>query len=86
MSKLIDPKEFGLPAGTVMEQIDAGKIAIVIDRKSRIIMADGKEIAVKAEKIKEALPLMTIALKTSAAVCGKTIKFLAGKGIQVIRF
>ena len=85
MSKIIDPKTFGLPARTVLEQLDAGTVALVMDRKSRIIMADGKKIVAKAEKIKEAMPSVTITLKTSAPICGKTIKFLAGEGVQVKR-
>jgi len=85
MNRTIDPKQFGLPVKTVLERIDTGTIAVVVDRKSRIIMADGKKIAAKAGKIKEAMPTMAIALRTSAPVCGKTIKFLEGEGIQVIR-
>ena len=86
MKKTIDPKAFGLPPKTVLERIDPATIAIVIDRKSRIVMADGKKVAAKAKKIKKAQPSVTIVLKTSAPVCGKTITFLEGKGIQVLMF
>lgn len=42
MTIKLEPKEFGLPARTVIGQIDENTIALIIDRKSRIIMADGK--------------------------------------------
>jgi hypothetical protein len=84
MRKDIAPKDFGLPPRTVLEQVDDHTIAIVVDRKSRIIMSDGRKILEKAKKIKAAKPSMTVALKTTAPVCGKTIKFLEGEGIQVI--
>lgn len=40
----IPPKEFGLPVRTVLKQIDDNTIAIVMNRKGRIIMGDGKKI------------------------------------------
>ena len=43
-------KQFGLPVKTALEQIDDKTIAIVVNRKSRIIMADGKKIAEKSQK------------------------------------
>ena len=80
----LSPKEFGLPAQTVLEQIDDNLIAIVVDRKSRIIMADGKKVLEKAKKIKEVQPFITIVLKTTAPVCSKTIQFLEAEEIKVI--
>ena len=84
MNMNLPPKEFGLPAQTILEQIDDNVIAIVIDRKSRVIMTDGKKILEKAKKIKEVKPLITIALKTTAPVCSKTIQFLETEEIRVI--
>jgi len=77
-------KEFGLPARTVLAQVDEQCIAIVMKRKSRIIMADGKKIAEKAEKIRQKLPSAKVMLQTTAPVCSKTIQFLENSGIQVI--
>ena len=77
------PEEFGLPAKTVLEQVDDNTIAIVIDRKSRLIMSDGKKVFEKAKKIKSILPEATVTLKTTAPVCSKTITFLQGKGIEI---
>ena len=80
----LQPKEFGLPARTELEQIDATTIGIVINRKSRIIMADGKKIAEKAEQIRRVAPLATVVLKTTAPVCSKTIPYLESKGICLV--
>ena len=80
----ISPKDFGLHARTLLEQIDDTTIAIVINRKSRIIMADGRKILEKALKIKAVQPSFTVVLKTTAPVCSKTSKFLEAEGIQLI--
>ena len=78
-------KALGLSARTVVEAIDQNILAIVINHKSRIIMADGKNILDKSATIKEAKPGCQIMLKTTAPVCSKTLKFLADQGIKVIR-
>lgn len=79
-----DPKEYDLPARTIIEQIDPHTVALLIDRKSRIIMADGKKVLEKVKKIKHVRPAMVVVLKTSAPVCSKTKKFLEAEGIQLI--
>ena len=84
MNMILDPKEFGLPARTVIEQIDQDTIALVIDRKSRIIMADGKKILEKLGKIRAGQPSVGIALKTTAPVCSKTKTFLESHGVKLI--
>ena len=78
------PQQFGLPARTVLEQIDANTIAIVINRKSRLIMADGKKILEKSRKIRESLISGRVVLKTTAPVCGKTVQVLEAEGIELI--
>lgn len=80
----INPQEFGLPVRTVIEFTDESTIAIVINRKSRIIMSDGRRVAEKAEKIKKAQPQMNVALKTTAPVCSQTRSYLNWEGIDVI--
>ncbi len=79
----VDPKEYGLHARTVLEQVDEHTVALVMDRKSRIIMADGRRIVEKVEKIQQARPKLTIVLKTSAPVCSKTVTFLEKSGITI---
>ena len=79
----INPKEFGLAVRTVLEQVDDNVIAIIMNRKSRIIMADGKKIVEKTRKILEVRPSVTVALKTTAPLCSKTRKFLEAEGVQI---
>ena len=81
----LSPKDFGLPARTILEQIDENTIAIVMNRKSRIIMADGKKILEKVQAIKAVQPALSVALKATAPICSKTIKFLETEGIGLIQ-
>ena len=86
MMKMLDPKEFSLPPRTVLEQYDSETIAIVINRKSKVVMADGRKIVEKAARIQKARPGVGVALKTSTPACGsKTAFFLEGVGIWLIR-
>lgn len=80
----IDPKDFGLPPRTLIEQVDKSTVALVINRKSRIIMADGRKLLEKAESIRQAMPGVSVVLKTTAPVCGKTKKFLAEEGLAIL--
>jgi len=80
---IIDPKEFGLPSKTIIEQRGKDHFAIVISRKSRVIMSDGRTILDKAKKIKDVRPHAKISLKISAPLCSKTKKFLEDKGISI---
>jgi len=84
MNNSIDPKTFGLPPKTVIEEINRNHLAIVISRKSRIIMSDGRKILEKAGKIKMVHPNSKISLKISAPLCSKTRKFLEEHEINVV--
>ena len=81
---MIDPKSHGLSARTVVEAIDQNILAIVINHKSRIIMADGRKILANVEIIKKAKPGCKVMLKTAAPLCSKTLHYLATHGIDVI--
>jgi len=81
----LSPKDFGLPPRTVLEKIDKNRIAIIIDRKSRIIMADGRKILDKVKIIQKAQPGTSVVLKTTAPVCSKTTRFLKDEGVGLIR-
>jgi len=85
MMNTIDPEQFDLPPRTVLRGIGKSKIAIVINRKSRIIMSDGKKILEKAMKIKNHQPGIKVTLETSAPVCSKTSAFLSKNDIEVIQ-
>jgi hypothetical protein len=84
MEQNLNSQTLGLHPRTIVEQIGQHAIAIVMKRKSRIIMADGKKILATAEKIKKAKPGFRVLLKTSAPVCSKTIEYLADNGIELI--
>ena len=81
---ITDPQAYGLPPRTILKDMGTNRIAIVINRKSRIIMADGKKILNKAEKIRSHNESLEISLETTAPVCSKTSKFLNAQGITVI--
>ena len=85
MTEYLDPKTLGLPARTTVAEIDRNTLAIVITRKSRIIMADGNKILAKVTKIKSARPGMNVLLKTTAPICSKTLQLFENKGLKLIR-
>lgn len=84
MEQRLDPKKFGLPARSIIEKLDHNCFALIMERKSRIIMADGEKILQKIEKIKLAKPGAKVLLKTTAPVCSKTALFLEGHGIAIL--
>ncbi len=84
MKKTIDPKQYGLPPKTVIEQIRKHHLAIVISRKSRVIMSDGRTILQKANRIREQQPRTKISLRISAPLCCKTKHFLEEHGIEIL--
>ena len=85
MAKYIDPRSLGLPSRTIVEEIDTKTLAIVIKRKSRVIMADGLKILAKVNTIKTATPGMNVILKTTTPICSKTLQLFEKKGLKVIR-
>ncbi|MCK4838237.1 MAG: hypothetical protein KAS94_05500 [Desulfobulbaceae bacterium] len=84
MNKRIDPAEFNLPARTVLEEDQAGQLTLVLDRKSRIIMADGRNIVAKAERIRIKRSDQPINLRTTAPICSKTARYLTENNIKII--
>ncbi|UCD65388.1 MAG: hypothetical protein JSW69_04995 [Deltaproteobacteria bacterium] len=85
MTDYVDPKSLGLHPRLLVAEIDKNTLAIVINRKSRIIMADGKKILANITKIKKAKPGKKVIVKTTAPVCSKTLQYLGDQGIEVIR-
>ncbi len=84
MNKFIDPKLFSLPPSTKLKQVGSNQFDLVIQRKSRIIMKDGKGVLAKVDKIKHHVPKAKVSLRTSAPVCSKTKAFLKERGISVL--
>ncbi|MBU0529269.1 hypothetical protein KKF86_05885 [bacterium] len=80
---LLDPKEFSLSPLTVIGKYSYNHLVLIKDRKSRIIMKDGKQILEQIEKIKSRAPETEINLATNAPVCEKTTKLLNEKGITI---
>ena len=65
--------------------VDKDTLAIVIKRKSRIIMADGTKILATVAQIKTAKPDMNVILKTATPICSKTLQLFEDKGLKVIK-
>ena len=86
MNKFIDPKLFSLPPSTKLKQVGSNQFDIIIQRKSRIIMKDGRGVVAKVDKIKHHVPKAKIKLRTSAPVCSKTKVFLKERGISVLEY
>ena len=80
---MIDPKEFNLHPKTVLEDLGKKHFAIVINRKSRIIMSDGKKIEEKANVLKSQ-KVKKVSVKTNAPVCSKTKAYLSDLKIEIL--
>lgn len=83
MTQKIDPASFGLHRTTQLEKNGARHYTLVINRKSRIIMKDGRQILSKVEKIKSTISDAVVDVRTTAPVCSKTMTFLEDQGISV---
>lgn len=84
MVERLDPKVFGISSRAVIEKRGLISYVIVINRKSRIIMADGKKISTMAEKIKATVGKAEIILESSAPICSKTMRYLEGLSINIL--
>ena len=82
MPRPIDPKLFGLHHTTRLEQTAEKEFVLVINRKSRIIMADGRKILAKAARIRAKVPGATIRLRTTAPVCSRTAALLQASNVE----
>jgi len=83
MARNVDPKRFGLHHATQLEQSGEKEFTLVINRKSRIIMKDGRNILAKAARILEKAPGAVVSLRTTAPVCSKTKKLLETNNVKV---
>ncbi len=84
MPRTVDPQLFGLHHTTIIEQSGENRFALVMNRKSRIIMADGKKILQKAARIIEKVPGARIFLRTTAPVCSKTRILLQENNVELL--
>jgi len=83
MNKTVDPGTFGLPLKTKIELTATDTYVLIIQRKSRIVMKDGRGILAKVAKIKSSVPAARVAVQTSAPICSKTRRFLQAHGIDI---
>ena len=83
MNKPVDPKKFGLPPSTKLQQIGQKHYVIMIQRKSRIISKDGDRILDKVAKIKASVPNARVDVKTTAPICSKTKNKLQAHNISI---
>ena len=81
--KYLDPEEYSLKKRVVLAQKDHGHIAIIINRKSRIIMKDGLRILEQAKQIHTVFPAVKISVETTAPICSKTKIFLSDHKIII---
>lgn len=79
----LNPKDYGLPARTHLEKRDDNIIDLIVRRKSRIIMTDGKKLLEKAMRIQQSHPSITVRVVTTAPICSKTRIFLEKSGIVI---
>ena len=66
----LDPKKYGLSTRVNLIENEKKEIILLIDRKSRIIMKDGRKILDRAQKI-QLQANKTISVRTNAPVCRK---------------
>ena len=84
MAEIADAKKFGLTPRTCLERESEDHLVLIIDRKSRLIMADGRRITEKVNKIRSVQSGCKVSVKTNAPVCSKTRAFLSEKGINIM--
>ena len=80
---ILNSKEYGLSTSTLVGKADNEQIFLIKDRKSRIIMKDGRQILDQIETIRINSQIKNIVLATNAPICGKTIRFFAENKIEV---
>ncbi len=86
MAEKINTIDVNLARNTEVKFIGDNHIAIVKNRKSRIIMKDGEKILSDAVKIRKSNPKIKVSFMTNAPLCSKTRAFLEENGIAVIPF
>ena len=83
MSIKLDPKSLGLSSRDHVEKLDDGRLALIIHRKSRIIMADGRRLLEKVRILRSSISGADVTIRTSAPVCSKTRAFLEAHDVSV---
>ena len=79
----INPKKYNLSRRIALQENSLKELCIVVKRKSRIIMKDGRRLLEIAEKIKQVEKNRKIKILSSAPVCSKTKVFLEKKSLFI---
>jgi len=79
----INPKKYNLSSRISLQENSLKELCIVVNRKSRIIMKDGRRLLEIAEKIKQVEKNRKIKILSSAPVCSKTKVFLEEKDLFI---
>ena len=77
----LDPKTFNLSSRVVIEE-EKSSLTLVVNRKSRIIMKDGRRLLDQIRQIKKTSN-KTVLIFTTAPVCSKTKSFLNSNGVEI---
>ena len=79
--KQLDPKTFNLNSKAIIEE-EKNTLTLVVNRKSRIIMKDGRRLLDQIRQIKKTSN-KTVLIFTTAPVCSKTKSFLNSNGVEI---
>ena len=79
----LDPKTFNLNNRVVIEE-EKNTLTLVVNRKSRIIMKDGRRLLDQIRQIKK-VSKKAVLIVTTAPVCSKTKSFLNSNGVEIIQ-
>ena len=81
--KQLDPKIFNLNSRAIIEE-EKSALTLVVNRKSRIIMKDGRRLLDQVRQIKN-FSKKPVSIFTTAPVCSKTKGFLNNNGVEIIQ-
>ena len=79
----IEIADLKLPPSMTLDQVNDSRFILTINRKSRIIMKDGRKLLEKLQPIRAHIPDARIEIRASAPICSKTQRFLKDKGFVV---
>ena len=77
----LDPKTFNLNSKAIIEE-EKNTLTLVVSRKSRIIMKDGRRLLDQIRQIKK-VSNKEVLIFTTAPVCSKTKSFLNSNGVEI---
>lgn len=83
--KILDSKEYGLSTRTIVGETLGKLVVLIKDRKSRIIMKDGRKILEQIDSVKKHVVGAQVGLATNAPICSKTTKYFKENKIEVFR-